>query len=60
MLHFAKENPTLEEVKFTSKIGYLAFVHSVESYWKSQTDGYKGTLDVHVDKYHFKLLGNSN
>lgn len=48
-----QENPTKEESKIATKIGYLNYLHTADAYWKDLPDGKKGTLDIHVDKYEY-------
>lgn len=46
-----RENPSKDEMKIGTRIGYLNYLHTIEAYWNGIKDGQKGILDVHVDKY---------
>lgn len=55
-----QENPTKEESKIATKIGYLNYLHTADAYWKDLPDGKKGTLDIHVDKYEYFGYSKTN
>lgn len=49
-LYLIREDPSKNEMKIGTKIGYLNYLHTIETYWNGIPDGQKGYLDVHVDK----------
>lgn len=50
LLYMSREKFSKKEIKVTTKLGYINYLHSAEMMWRELDDGSRAALDIHLDK----------